>query len=218
MVCLWGLKITAKPFGEVVDFGQPPLHPAASNKTNLPDNQIAYKVGISPTESVTVTTPIIDKLAFVFSHADPDGDSSLKESLLEAIKDDPTLYKSAKKASVGQKRYKLNVQLHHAASGQNVLIQADPGSAKVAFARFELNPAKLGAEGMAFFRAELAQLLTHQVPWSAIAAKAKVTRLDLACDLVGIGVDTLAMNATVEGKSHVYFGMKGRSGKPPTSP
>ena len=203
------LKVFAKSHAAGTVHGEIASQPAASNKTNPPEHQIAYCVELPTTDVVTVTKPIIDKLAFVGSFADVDAAPVLKGALLDAVKDEKSPYKNAPKASVGQKRYKVNVHLHHAASNQAILIQVDPGSPKVAFARFEFNPAKLGPSGMEFLRTELSDLLMHQVPWSQFATQARVTRIDLACDLVNVGVEALAFSTSVLGKSHVYFGMKG---------
>lgn len=203
------LTVFSKSHATKAAHGKVASNATASNKTDLPENQIAYLVELPTTDIVTVTRPIIDKLTFVCSFFDKDAASVLKEALLDAVKEDNGPYKSVPKAGVGQKRYKVNVHLRHAASNQAILIQVDPGSPKIAFARFEFNPVKLGPPGMAFFREELSNLLMHQIPWSQFVKQARVTRIDLACDLVNVSVDSLALSTSVLGKNHIYFGMKG---------
>ncbi len=75
--------------------------------------------------------------------------------------------------------------------------------------RFELNPAKLGKGGLDFFRERLADFLLVEADWSDISAGAKITWIDLASDIINLGMERLHFHVSSTGKTHAYFGLKG---------
>ncbi len=191
--------------------------PAASNKPNMAGSTasshvitgtVAYNVPVSPDQVITVTASIIDKLSLTLPVGDDPTTVAAVKNALAGLSDSNKAPPTGK-AKLGPTKYRTNVHLLHAPSGQHILVQADPTS-NLAFLRFEMNPAKLGADGVRFWRNNVAEIFGHADASLNAASKATVTRIDLACDLINVRIDSLAFKANVSGKTITYIGMKGR--------
>ena len=164
------------------------------------------------TGQVAVLKPVIDKVSIVYKMggSDPDLMPGLVEGLLLDA-EDKTDFKSAGHIQTGAVTYKASVKLVVPPNGEEVLLQAGPKKAGLAHdLRLEFNPSRLGSAGMAFLKEKLEDVLLGAVSFSHILATGRVTRLDIAVDLVGIRIDALDIQYKGEGKAHWYFSGSGQ--------
>lgn len=176
---------------------------AASNKASIvPLQSIAYSVD----GGVKVLKPVIDKLSLTYDLPQCDH-QPVKEKLLDLSKEGEPF----SPAKVKTTRYQTRVHLTHPMTGHSILIQADPKPSKksVPFMRFDYNPAKLGPEGIVFLRDRLEEVLPGNHPWKAIATGCKVTRIDVAVDVLKAPIDQLVIWSAKSGKSHCYYSASG---------
>ena len=161
---------------------------------------------------VAVLKPIIDKVSIVYKvgGSDPDLMPGLIQGLLLDAEDKAD-FKSAGHVQTGKVTYKASVNLVVPPNGEEVLIQAGPKKSTAHDLRLEFNPARLGPAGMAFLKDKLEGVLLGALSFSHILATGRVTRLDIAVDLVGIRIDALDIQYKGEGKSHWYFSGSGQS-------
>lgn len=168
---------------------------APSNKPSVSLVAYGYEEGF------VALIPKIDKIAFTY-----DIPSSHREPVLAnlyGLAGEGQTFQSLK--SSGNHRYHKRFALTHPASGEKILIEAEPKVAKgaktkpPAFLRLELNPARLGFDGVGFLRDHLVQVFFEEHPWSLVATNCTVTRMDLAVDLVGVRSDSLLIERTLTG-------------------
>jgi hypothetical protein len=107
--------------------------------------------------------------------------------------------------------YDINAWLNLPGTSQQVFVQAGPKPGKkLPYLRLDFNPAKLGESGMLAFKAELDVLLVGVGGHSTLFKAGKVTRLDIACDLLNVGLDELVLQSLKTGKTVAYYGTNGR--------
>jgi hypothetical protein len=112
-----------------------------------------------------------------------------------------------KKAFVpGGTRYTHNFEVFESDAGGKPsrlgLIQLKPGNKSHAFLRFELNPAAIGRDGCAAFKDVLKSILGNAA--RKVLAKAKITLLDPAVDILGIPIHALLLYSDRVGDSLVW--------------
>lgn len=131
--------------------------------------------------------PKIDRLSFTYDIKPKHHEAVFANMLL--WKDDGHLTS----ASAHKSRYKSAFVFTFPDNGATVRIELDPKSTKspIPFMRFELNPAALGIAGLECFREELYLVLVEEYLWSTIVQKCRVTRLDIAIDLLHVQVRDL---------------------------
>lgn len=172
-------------------------------------DNVLYMKKVSSVDTVYFLTPKIDFLSIVFPILDPEaqeaqeGIVNLLVGLVKSV--DATEFEDDKKPYAPG--YTQNIALTDPNSGARIRIQAQPKKPNWSFLRFELNPAKLGVEGLAFFKDKLLDFLLGQWTYADIATKGKVSRVDLACDVINCTISDLVVRTTVPGKSHAYFGI-----------
>jgi len=201
----------------------------SSNKPILVEySLVAIFDPINPLESnlkPRVLGPIIDKISITF-------DIKLKGhkegivDLFAATVAAGGAFAEASSSTKAKSLYAINALLTEPTSGQVILIQMGrkkkksklktvtlqkPISAQknLSFMRLEFNPDKLGPKGMAFLKKELAQQFLHQYSWVDIANKGRVTRIDLAADLLYVRSDQLIYASASGGKSMAHYGVSG---------
>lgn len=167
-------------------------------------------------EGFTALIPKIDKITFTYDIPVADREPVLAN--LFGLADGGPLKDLG---SFGGHRYQKRFALTHPGTGEKVIFEAAPKPPKdkskklPAFTRFEFNPARLGAAGVEFLRDQLVQVFFEWHPWSAIAVNCKVTRLDIAVDLVGVRTADLIIEQVVQhakakpGKKWCYFSPSG---------
>lgn len=178
--------------------------PSGSNKTiKLPLQLIADGNG----DRWKILIPKIDKLSITYDI--PTNEHQVVKEMLWGLMKEGDLFSSAKASKAN--RYKTRAILTHPMTGREILIEVDPKAAKanVPFVRLEFNPDKLGPEGVSFVQQQLEAIFLGNHPWQAIATSGKVTRIDLALDLLNIPIDQLVVSSTKGGKSHCYYSAAG---------
>lgn len=168
---------------------------------------------LRPTKfKVAVLKPKIDRLAVTFPI--PDGQTKKKiRDNLESLADGPgcpSVMKWQKIKDWGASRYTLSYGVD-VGPGKRVLVQCTKGNTGVAFLRIEFNPDQLGLDGVMKFRDLLPEIMCGEVTYKNLASVGKVTRLDIAVDLVNIDLEDLLVTTSKPGVSIGYFGLSGKA-------
>lgn len=167
--------------------------------------------------SLVILRPVIDKLVFDYRLADCGAhkraiQGTILKNVDKIIDELPALFKPATKENVGGKRfrhldraYERNFILRHKATGSKSIIQIVPRKKTGGFLRCDINPARLGPEGMAFLR-DFLGLLTHNewkdIGFDAIAkTKNGIRRIDIAVDMLGVDASDLEGRYIFKGKT-----------------
>lgn len=151
---------------------------------------------------LVVLRPVIDKLIFEYNFKDC---GSYKKTIQERtlinarslLKKNGSSFKKATKQNVGEERlyflnknYENNFVLTYKPTDTKIIIQLDAHLAGKAFMRCELNPARLFAGGMNFFRDFLKLLMCNDhknITFETISKTVKgIKRIDIAVDLLGV--------------------------------
>ena len=184
----------------------------SSNSIETPkvkSSDVAYAIDF--TSGTHILKPKIDKLSCLFNIENQH--HQLKVELrLEKLQDSEDFpeYGPAGHKVWKLGRYEVNVKLTEPTTGQSILIQAQPKTKQIKnFMRFEWNPAKLGAEGMTFFRERLLGIFQGDYDYSDIVNDGKVTRVDAAFDILNIPIGQIMIRSTKLEKSNVYYGVNG---------
>ncbi|WP_288905352.1 hypothetical protein [uncultured Sneathiella sp.] len=152
---------------------------------------------------VNILYPVIDKLSVTIP---------VDEEYRKAV--DGSLYKIHKQVkdfsdiSKNGKKYHVSANWTDKVTGQKVLFQCNPKSSKaVNYMRFELNPNKLGPDGMRRFKSILELLVTYgNYPYSRILEEGYITRMDIAVDIVNVAPHELIISGKDKGKSIKFLG------------
>ena len=88
--------------------------------------------------------------------------------------------------------YKLNIMVPLQSTTERVLFSWDPVIKKRPYLRIEFNPSKLGPKGIKYlFNEEIDLLLEYGTP--EFHDKAKISRIDIAFDLLGVSIQDLSV-------------------------
>ncbi len=154
------------------------------------------------TASVTDLSLCIDRITIVGNETD----QVLRKEIigaaysLAASKDEFTVLPKSNKP------YTHNLTKLYGPSKAKVFLQIGPTGGKPLF-RMDLNPAKLGPDGIAELRADLAGCLPDGVDW--LLAKGHTTRIDAALDLMGADLDQLHVVSAYP-MQHTLWSREGR--------
>lgn len=169
---------------------------AVSNKPLV--QLIAHGYG----EGFLALLPKLDKLSFTY-----DIPAHHHQPVLANLHGSAGEKQEFKPLSSKGSRYQKRFSLTEPTTGEAVLIEADPKPPKTAtakppaFMRFEFNPAALGRSGIEFLRERLeGPIFMNQYTWKQIASGCRVTRLDLAIDLIGVRTASLLIEHGTQGK------------------
>ena len=180
----------------------------SSSLSNKPEGEkvyiddVLYMTNVSDSDIVYIRTPRINQLSIVFPVKDPEAQDSIVATLVCLAKDNdgPEFLDALFKSS-----YENNVHLTGPGSGAPMLIQAKPKNSKLCFLRCEFNPDKRGTNGLEFFKGKLTNLLLGEWTYGHLAVHGRVTRVEMACDVVNCSVKKLIIRSAIVGKSHSYF-------------
>lgn len=156
---------------------------------------------------LVILRPVIDKLIFEYNFKDCGSDKrKIQETVLKnaskTLKKASGVFKIATDKNVGQERlYYLNKThkriyvLIHAPTGSKIIIQLEPRKQTSKFLRCELNPSRLRANGMAFFKDFMKLLMANSqkdITFETIAKTPMgVKRIDIAVDMLGVDASDL---------------------------
>jgi len=184
--------------------------PYVSNKTELDLTQIAYSPITYKGHKGKILKPKIDKISVTVEVNCIEDQKGIKENLWDLAKEDDSPHFTNAVFEKGKpKRYKTNVSLADSISGKSILIQAEPFNKEYRFLRFEFNPTKLGKKGMAFFRDHIPEFLGPHIKYKSIAETGRITRIDIACDLIDVPMALLVFYDSKPKNRIVYIGETG---------
>lgn len=175
-----------------------------SNKTEKYGVQLSalsYEYKNNKGYKVSILYPVIDKLSVTIP-VDPEDRKAIDEILMDIHKNEEDFSSVSDK----KKRYKINTEWTDKKTGQKVLIQCQPVHA-VNYLRFELNPAKLGPEGMSRFKQMFENSITvGNYPYSRVLKEGHIRRMDIAVDMINVAPHELIISGKGTGKSIKFLG------------
>lgn len=160
---------------------------------------------------VSVLKPKIDRLSVTFPVQSINHQDAIRKNLQALAKSTqyPELTVWQKLKYWGAGKYKRSYGLT-VAPGKQVLVQCMAGHSNTAFFRFDLNPDHIGPEGVAKFRNSIPILSDGHVSYADIANHGRITRIDVAFDLINVDVEDLLVGSKNKGKKLSYFGVGGK--------
>lgn len=182
-----------------------------SNKTQKIKLQLianAYKYKVGGLYNVYVQGPLIDKISITVPVADKETREKIQHSLVSMAgdQDEPQF----EFASVVKTNYAHAINCTPPGANDKILIQVVPKKiTTTGFLRFEFNPTKIGGENLAMFKELLFELSYTELSWADVIKAGRVTRLDVAIDMINAPTSDLLIESHVPGKSHVYFSQSG---------
>ena len=172
----------------------------------IPVKNISY---IPVKGQIAVLKPIIDKISITYIIGDPDLTAAVVQNLLQEIEAGGYWQSGAFK--IGSVGYKASAKLNIPSSGHTALVQAGPKKKTTTHTlRLEFNPAALGAPGIAFLKNQLETLVLDGLSFKHIITNGKVTRVDIAVDIVGVHLADLLVSNKGGGKHHWYYSEQGK--------
>ena len=160
---------------------------------------------------VTILKPKIDRISITCPVGSV-GDQEVIRKKLKALAEDidtPGLTKWQKMKGWGAGKYARSYGLS-VGKGTQVLIQCTAGKTDTAFLRFEFNPDHIGSKGVAVFKETLPEITGGIVSYGDLAKTGRVTRVDVAVDLINVDIEDLLIGVKKPGKKMSYFGIGGK--------
>ena len=172
----------------------------------------AYTYLRPTTFKVSVLKPKVDRLTITFAVPSLSDQACIRENLQQFSEDssNPNVSIWQKQKSWGAVKYALSYAIN-VGENNRILMQCTAGTAQTAFLRFELNPDRIGPSGVTQFYDLLPAITANKVNHQAFANSGKVTRVDIAVDLVNIDLEDLLVCASKPGVSNSYFGLGGKA-------
>jgi hypothetical protein len=160
---------------------------------------------------VAVLKPKVDRISVTFDVEDPHVAATVRKHLIELQKgDNPIITKWKKRKGWGSGSYDRSYGLP-VAPGKSILVQCAPISSPVSLLRVEFNPSNIGPTGVAAFRKSVPLITANQFDYTAFAKHGRVTRIDIAVDLVNIDIEDLLISTPKPGVTNGYFGITGKA-------
>ena len=161
---------------------------------------------------VAVMRPKVDRIAVTYPVTSQEDRTAIRDHF-KGLADDPGathVCKWSKMKRWGSVKYARSYGLY-VGQGERVLVQCTAENVDVAFLRMEFNPARIGSDGVAQFWSTLAEVTGGKVKHEDVAACGRVTRLDIAVDLINIDLEDLLVGTPKPGVTMGYFGLTGKA-------
>jgi hypothetical protein len=167
---------------------------------------------IRPTNfRVNILKPKIDRLSVTLAVGEPAARKKIRNHLIDLAASAPALLTIWKKRKGwGSGKYDLSYAMTLGVD-KHVLVQCAKPNSSVGLLRFEFNPDAIGPAGVKQFRTRLPEITAGLVSYDHLAHAGKVTRLDIAVDLVNIDIEDLLISTPKSGVTHSYFGLTGKA-------
>jgi hypothetical protein len=161
---------------------------------------------------IAVLKPIIDRVTLLYKCPELGLEKVLIQNLLMATESEPG-FEKASSFGTSSTKYQAAVKFT-TAGGATVHLQAGPKLKNVQHdLRIEFNPAIFAPADAALFKAAFDELIP-QTDWgltyAGLLAAARVTRLDIAVDVVGARLDHLSLRVSKPGKQKWWIGEGGK--------
>ncbi len=170
---------------KIIKGGKPSNKKENGQKSELEGSTSAFPPG---TEATNAPAPFIDKIAVVLTPKSAELAHQIHSALYQALTNDTEFFQSVGKPAKGFNRAKLIVLPHYDERPRIDYAFQHNLADRI---RLEFNPSKLGADGIA----ELHGILGSVIPngWGRFAKEAKITRLDIAVDILGLRMSKLQL-------------------------
>lgn len=185
--------------------------PQSGQHHKLQMSAIAYSYTRPNAFVVTVSRPIIDGLAFTVPVP-----TSLESHVLKKLDALATggggladkVFAATKANKNGSTKYLRSYEM--AFEQTNVLVQVKPQSKTNNFLRLEMNPDGLSGAELSLVWELLSEVSENQISEEVIAEEAKITRIDVAVDMLNIDPEDILIDHKFTGKTNAYFGSGGK--------
>jgi hypothetical protein len=159
---------------------------------------------------VAVLKPKLDRLSVTYAVDDGAVRAAIRDHLSKlAACAGSVVTPWQKRRDWGSQKYDRAYALE-VAPGRTVLVQCAPLTSVDSLLRFEFNPNGIGPGAVKAFRESVPLLTAGHFDYPALAAQGKVTRLDIAVDLVNIDIEDLLIATPKLGVTKSYFGLSGK--------
>jgi len=189
-----------------------PAAPQSSNKNQtLPDfdhTPIMNDLPAEP-EKVNAPFPFIDKIAVVLSPKTAGLAAEIHSWLYQDLLNDSNDFKTVSKPLKGFKRAKLIYLSDYEERPRiDYAFTVTPSGTLAERVRIEFNPSKLGVWGLKALHGVLSSIIPGG--WQLFISDGKITRLDVAVDLVGVRVSKLLMQPPTSQATTAWSNAKGK--------
>jgi hypothetical protein len=160
---------------------------------------------------VAVLKPKLDRLSVTLAVQDEANSAAIRNHLAHLGSTGGSAVTPWKKArDWGSQKYDRSYSLN-VAPGRAVLVQCAPIKSSVSLLRFEFNPNGVGPTGLKAFRQSIPMLTAGHFDYTVLATQGRVTRADIAVDLVNIDIEDLLIATAKPGVTSGYFGVTGKA-------
>ncbi len=160
---------------------------------------------------VSVLKPKIDRLSLTFDIQGELTRKKVRDHLhSQALSDSPVVTLWQKQTDWGASKYYRSYAVSVGAKN-TVLVQHTSMSAKHRFLRFEFNPHRVGPNGLDVLRKHLPVIAGGLVSYENLATEGRITRIDIAVDLVNIDLEDLLIATSKPGVVAGYFSPSGKA-------
>lgn len=188
-----------------------PLKGVSSSNKPIKTNEkyeVDYWYEVEGWGTVSVLNPFIDKISITVPVASSDDQHVIASLLKDVAKDvDEQEYKWG--MTKGSPYYQIAINFICQENGEKVLVQAAPKESQPHFLRMEFNPHALSKVGLSAFKAQLSYVTAGALDWSHVVEAGRVTRIDVATDLINARMHDLIIASKTGSKSHFYVGEGG---------
>ena len=161
--------------------------------------------------NVAVLNPKIDRLSFTYNIVDIAARQKLVKNLnYLMLSESSPIHPWTKQKGWGSVKYSKSYGLDVGDFGK-VLVQHAPLYSNNNFLRFEFGAPALKPTAIKIFKELLPNLSNGLLDYEHIAVNCKVTRLDVAVDLINIDLEDLLISTPKPGVSMGYFGLTGKA-------
>lgn len=160
---------------------------------------------------VTVLKPKVDCLSFTFPVESVTDKYAIRENLMALAGDTgtPEITNWQKIKNWGAAKYAMSFGLD-VSKDQRILIQCTAGQTNTPFLRIQFNPNIIGPKGVAKFREAVPKITKGKFDYNDFLKGSRVTRIDIAVDLINVDVEDLLISTNTSGKKMSYFGVGGK--------
>jgi hypothetical protein len=160
---------------------------------------------------VAVLKPKLDRLSVTFPVDDEDARKAIRHHLAQLAASDAQPVTVWKKASDwGSQKYDRSYRLEVTPKA-SVLVQCASAKSSVSLLRFEFNPDQISPGGVHAFRQAVPLLTAGHYDYQALACCGRVSRIDIAVDLVNIDIEDMLIATAKPSATSGYFGVTGKA-------
>jgi len=190
------------------------LNPTSSDKPQQPlsDDLISQCIDIDEGGYIQIYKPVIDKICILIDSVPaPGAEAFIKEYVSHPIPDeDDWMSHTGNNAGLKKYYYYAIACKSDDAPDDPIILQAVPKNDDAPFLRLEFSPARLGKSNLNDALGNLDEAIFDKfIKIKDLIAKGRVSRIDVAVDMVGVRPADLIVNYLHPAKMHEYQGADG---------